>query len=93
VSQVIRLSIHVKPGASRPRVKGEYGGALVVAVTERAVDGRATDAALASVARAFDVRRRQVRLVRGRTSRAKVVEIDGDPAELGARRDALLRPD
>jgi hypothetical protein len=75
----VRLSIRVKPGASRIRVAGQHDGALVVAVTARAVDGRATEAALAALADALGLRRRAVRLVTGATSRSKVVEIDAAP--------------
>lgn len=62
----------------------------MVAVTARAVDGKATEAALRAVADAFDVRRRQVTLVTGATSRDKVVDIDGAGDELSARRATLL---
>lgn len=62
----------------------------MVAVTARAVDGKATEAALRAVADAFDVKRRQVTLVTGATSRDKVVDIDGAEDELSARRAALL---
>ncbi|HKA68005.1 MAG TPA: DUF167 domain-containing protein [Actinomycetes bacterium] len=86
----MRVRIRVRPGASRTAVGGSYGdGALVVAVPARAVDGRATEAALTAVAEAFGVRPRQVRLVSGATSRNKLIEIDGDPAELSARLAAL----
>jgi uncharacterized protein YggU (UPF0235/DUF167 family) len=52
-------------------------------VTERAVDGRATAAALRAVAKAFDVRQADVQLVSGATSRTKVVDVVGaDPARL-----------
>ena len=61
-----------------------------MAVTAPAVDGKATEAALRAVAEAFGVRRSDVTLVTGATSRDKVVEIDGDPAELEGRRAALL---
>jgi uncharacterized protein YggU (UPF0235/DUF167 family) len=71
----VRVPVHVKPGASRPRVSGAFGDRLVVAVSARAVDGKATDSALAAVAKAFGVRRRHVRLVTGLTSRDKTVEI------------------
>lgn len=71
----IRIPIRVKPGATRPRVGGAHGDRLVVAVSARAVDGKATEAALAAVADAFGARRRQVRLVSGLTSRDKVVEV------------------
>jgi hypothetical protein len=86
----VRLSIRVKPGSARPRVGGQHGDALVVAVSPRAVDGKATEAALRAVADAFGVRRRDVTLVSGAASRDKVVEIDADPASAANRRDALL---
>jgi len=73
----VRLTIRVRPGAGRTQVGGEHDGALVVRVGARAVDGRATEAALAAVAEAFGVRRSAVTLVTGTTSRTKVVAIDG----------------
>ena len=81
----MRLSIRVKPGAGRTAVGGEHDGALVVRVAARAVDGRATEAALAAVAEAFGVPRREVRLVTGATSRTKVVDVAGEHAPTLAR--------
>jgi hypothetical protein len=64
-------------------VGGERDGALVVRVSARAVDGQATEAALAAVAIAFGLRRRAVTLVAGATSRTKILEVAGaDPAAL-----------
>ena len=71
-------------------VGGKHGDSLVVAVTARAVDGKATEAALRAIADAFDVRRREVTLVTGATSRDKIVDIDGEASALETRRDALL---
>lgn len=73
----MRVTIRVRPGAGRTRVGGEHDGALVVRVAPRAVDGKATEAALAAVAKAFGVRRRAVTLVTGATSRTKVVDVAG----------------
>ncbi|MGY2079022.1 DUF167 domain-containing protein [Modestobacter sp. SYSU DS0657] len=73
----MRIPIRVRPGAGRTVVGGEHDGALVVRVSARAVDGKATGAALAAVADAFGVRRSAVRLVTGATSRTKVVDVDG----------------
>jgi uncharacterized protein YggU (UPF0235/DUF167 family) len=73
----VRITIRVRPGAGRTAVGGEHGGALVVRVAARAVDGKATEAALAAVADAFGVRRAAVTLVTGATSRTKAVEVDG----------------
>lgn len=66
------------------------GPALCVAVTARAVDGKATQAVLKAVAEAFGLRPREVRLVSGTTSRSKVVELDGDTAILTERLNQLL---
>jgi uncharacterized protein YggU (UPF0235/DUF167 family) len=79
----VRITVRVRPGSARTSVGGEHGGALVVRVSARAVDGQATAAALAAVAEALGVRRRAVTLVSGATSRTKVIEVAGaDPAAL-----------
>ena len=77
----MRVVIRVRPGSGRTVVGGRYDDALVVRVSERAVDGKATDAALRALADALGVRRADVRLVTGATSRTKIVEIDGDVAD------------
>jgi len=88
----VRVAIRVKPGSSRTTVGGRYAAtdAIVVAVTARAVEGKATEAALRAVAGAFGVRRAAVTLVTGATSRDKVVDIAGEAAQLSGRRAALL---
>ena len=80
----------MKPGAGRTRVGGRYGtDTLVVAVGAPAVDGRATLAALASLAEALGCSRRDVTLVAGATSRTKVVDV---PDGSAARLEELLGP-
>ncbi|GGC16951.1 DUF167 domain-containing protein [Cellulomonas carbonis] len=86
----VRVAVRVRPGASRTRVGGAHGDRLVVAVTARAVDGAATEAALAAVAEAFGVRRRQVALVAGATSRDKVVAVDAPASDVDRILDRLL---
>ena len=62
---------------------GAYGDALVVRVSPRAVQGKATAAALAAIAGAFGVPRQAVTLVSGAASRTKVIDVaGGDPAVL-----------
>jgi uncharacterized protein len=80
---VVRVTVWVRPGSPRPGVGGEHDGALVVRVGPRAVDGRATAAALDAVATAFGVHRTAVTLVAGAASRKKIVDVAGaDPAAL-----------
>jgi uncharacterized protein len=78
----MRITIRVKPGSARPNVGGEHDGALIVRVSARAVDGRATEAALTAVADSFGVSRSAVRMVAGASSRTKVVDIDADDPRL-----------
>lgn len=77
----LRVTIRVRPGAGRTAVGGSHDGALVVRVAAPAVDGRATEAALAAVAEAFGVHRRAVTLVTGATARTKAVDVEGGDSD------------
>ena len=82
----MRVSIRVKPGSARTCVAGDHRGALVVAVSAPPVDGRATEAALRALAEELGVRRKDVTLVTGVTSRTKVVEIAVPDAVVAAEK-------
>lgn len=69
---------------------GRRGDALVVRVTDAAVDGRATEAALVALARALGVRRRDVELRTGATSRDKIVTVSQATPEVIGRLESLL---
>jgi len=88
------IPVRVRPGASRTAVRGRYDGssgpALVVAVTARPVDGRASEAVLVAVAKAFGLRRSDVELVTATTARDKRVRLHGATDRLSARFAQLL---
>ena len=69
------LSLHVQPGAAHTAVDGEHGDALKLRLAEAPVEGKANAELVRWLARAFGVPRRNVQLLRGETSRAKVVRI------------------
>jgi uncharacterized protein (TIGR00251 family) len=71
----LRLTLHVQPGATRTEVTGTHGDALKVRLAAPPVDGKANAELLRFLAEAFGVPRRNVTLVHGETSRAKVVRI------------------
>jgi uncharacterized protein len=86
----MRITIRVRPGSARPGVGGDHAGALVVRVGARAVEGKATEAALAAVADAFGIRRGAVTLVAGASGRTKIIDVaGGDPRVLA---DLLALP-
>lgn len=91
---VLRLSVRVRPGASRTTVSGRYGedgDILVVAVNAPPVDGAANDAVTKAIAEAFGVRLRHVTIVSGHQGRSKVVDIEvPDLDSAGARLRQLL---
>ncbi|HET6551695.1 MAG TPA: DUF167 domain-containing protein [Solirubrobacter sp.] len=71
------LTVRVQPRAKRDEVAGERAGAIVIRLTAPPVDGKANAALCAFVARALRIPASRVDVVRGRTSRDKVVRIDG----------------
>lgn len=75
------MHVHVQPRASRSEVVGTHGAALKVRLLAPPVDGAANEALVALLSEKLGVPRRDVRIVQGVTSRAKVVEIDGTTAD------------
>lgn len=70
------VSVHVKPGSSKgPLIVNEPDGSLTLYVRERAVEGAANDAVVKLLAEYFHIPKRSITIVRGRTSRTKVVEL------------------
>lgn len=69
------LALHVQPGARRTEVAGLHGDALKLRLAAPAVEGKANAALREFLAAAFGVPLRSVTLLRGETSRDKVVRI------------------
>ncbi len=73
------VPVHAQPGARKAGILGEHAGALKVAVTAPPEDGRANKALVEVLAKALDVKRSQVKLLSGATSREKRFLIQGLP--------------
>ena len=69
------VAVRVIPRAKRHAVEPQPDGSLVVRVTAPPEDGRANDAVLDALAAHFGVRRAAVRILRGATSRRKVIAL------------------
>ena len=65
------LPVRAQPGARKRAIGGEYAGALKVAVTEPAQDGKANMALLDMLRSVLQLKRSQVQLLSGETSRDK----------------------
>ena len=71
------ISVRAHPRASRDRVLWMREGTLRVSVTAPPHDGKANTALLGLLAEALGVARSRLRVARGRSSRDKVVAVDG----------------
>ena len=85
------LPVRAQPGARKNAIVGEHAGALKVAVTAPPEDGRANQALLELLRDKLELKRSQVELIAGPTSRDKRYLIRGlTRAELEKRLTALL---
>ena len=84
------VAIRLSPRAKYDRLLGiastaEGGRTFKASVTARARDGRANEALLQLLARAWRVARRDLSIVVGAASRNKIVHIAGEPHQLLAK--------
>lgn len=77
----VRLHLFIQPKASRNEFVGIHDKELKVKITAPPIDGRANEGLIEFVSEIFGVPKRDVQLVRGESSRHKVVEIQGVSAE------------
>jgi uncharacterized protein (TIGR00251 family) len=85
------LPVRAQPGARKSAVLGEQGVALKVAVTAPPEDGRANKALIEALRDLLDLKRSQVELLSGPTSRDKKFLIRGlTKSELQSRLAPLL---
>jgi len=87
----IRLKVHVNPRSSRNEITGWNGDALSIKLTAPPVEGAANRAAIQFLAESLGIKKSQITLISGQTSRDKVFEITGlsDP-DLRSRLIAFL---
>ena len=76
------IAVRAQPGARRNGIVGEQNGALKVAVTAPADQGRANKALEETLADALGLKKSQIALLSGPTSRDKRFLLRGVTAEL-----------
>ena len=69
------IEVRVQPKASSNRIAGVYGEALKLSVTAAPEDGKANKAVVALLAKALGMKKQDVSIVSGQTSRTKSVKI------------------
>ena len=77
--EVLYLRIAVAPGAKENRLQGVQGDSLRVRIAARPVKGAANRALVRFLAEVLEVRRPQVEILQGHSSRTKLLAIRGLP--------------
>jgi uncharacterized protein len=75
--RVVRILLYAQPGAKVPGIVGVHDGALKVRISSPPVDGAANESLIQWLAENLGIRIRDVRLIKGQTSRKKVFEVKG----------------
>ncbi|MBX7096779.1 MAG: DUF167 domain-containing protein [Myxococcaceae bacterium] len=83
---MVRLQVHAKPRAKRSAVLEAQGLTLKVALAAPPVDGAANEALVELLAEVLEVKKRDVVLALGESSRHKVVDVEGLDAALAEAR-------
>lgn len=72
-----KLKLRVLPRSSRNEVTGLMAdGTLKVKLTSAPVDGKANEALIEILSEHFQIAKSKIKIVRGRTSKNKIVEIE-----------------
>ena len=96
VADGVRLALRVTPKASRNAIAGlaataSGGTALKVTVTAVPENGKANEAVVKLLAKAWKLPKTSLTVVAGATDRNKIVHVAGDPADLMRRLTALVK--
>jgi len=72
-----RIAVRVSPNATRNAVAGSLGGVLQVRVSAPPVKGKANEELIAFLSKVLGVSKSKIGIIRGHTTRNKVIAIDG----------------
>ncbi len=73
----MKINITIKPNSTKgPLIEPQSDGLLIVYIREVAADGRANEALIKLLSKYYGVPKSRVKIIRGHTSRHKIVEID-----------------
>lgn len=73
----IIINVKVQPRSSRKGIDGVIGGILKIRLTSAPVDGAANEQLVEVISEELNVKKSSVRIIRGLSSRHKVIEISG----------------
>lgn len=93
----VRLSVRLTPSGGRDCIDGleqdANGGCWLKArVSSPPEDGKANKALIQLLAKQLKLPKSSIGILSGETARKKILRLDGEPEDLKAKLDVLLRP-
>ncbi len=77
IENEITLKIKVEPRSSKSGIAGPYGDALKVKLTSPPVEGKANKELIEVLAKELGVRKKDIEIISGKSSKNKTVKITG----------------
>lgn len=71
------IKIKAEPRSSRAGIVGHYGDALKVKLTSPPVEGRANEELVEVLSKGFGIRKKDIEIISGQSSKNKLVRITG----------------
>jgi uncharacterized protein len=71
------LNVHVIPGSARSEIVGLHEDALRIKIAAPPVEGRANAECIRFLSDTLGIRKNQITITHGRTSRKKTISLDG----------------
>lgn len=72
----MRIHVHVKPGKHQASITQQADGSYTVCVTTQPEQGKANSSVIELLAAHLDIPKSSITIVRGHTSRIKVVQVE-----------------
>ncbi len=77
--RTMTIKVKVEPRSSRSEVIGMHGGSLKVKLTSPPVEGRANKELIEVLAKKYDLKKRDIEIVAGHSSKTKLVRLPSVP--------------
>lgn len=76
-SKPARFEVHVQPNAKKNEIIKQQNGSLKIKITAPPQEGKANRELIALLAQKLKIKKSDIKLVRGETSKTKLIEISG----------------
>lgn len=73
----MKIKVHIQPGAKKDEIVGQYGDAIKIKLKAPPMQGKANEALIDLLAEKYGVKRSEIKIIHGLTSRDKIVSIGG----------------